>query len=97
VTTNVAFPLRGLKLGAYGSEEVTSAAGWTQPATKDRDRDASAAAAGPVYDLYAVINHFGSYTAGHYTATCRAPGAFLPWSAFSALECNLAALGSCLA
>jgi len=25
------------------------------------------------YDLYGVINHFGSMAAGHYTAACRVP------------------------
>lgn len=25
------------------------------------------------YDLYGVINHFGSLSAGHYTAACRVP------------------------
>ena len=26
------------------------------------------------YDLYGVINHYGSLSAGHYTATCRVVG-----------------------
>lgn len=78
VTTNVAFPLKGLRLGGHASEEAAAAAGWTQADTKDKDREASAAAAGPVYDLYAVINHFGTYTTGHYTAACRAPGTCSP-------------------
>ena len=29
------------------------------------------AAAGAVYDLYAVSNHFGSLNGGHYTAYCQ--------------------------
>lgn len=63
LTTNVGFPLKGLKVASYASEEAQAAAsspGATQGA--------------PEYDLYAVINHFGTLTGGHYTATCRMPG-----------------------
>ena len=28
---------------------------------------------GTVYDLYGVVNHFGSLNGGHYTATCKNP------------------------
>jgi hypothetical protein len=27
----------------------------------------------PVFDLYSVVNHFGSVGGGHYTAACRHP------------------------
>ena len=37
----------------------------------------------PVYDLYAVINHYGSRDIGHYTAYCKVQAdAKQPWLAF---------------
>lgn len=33
--------------------------------------DYKAAGIAPIYDLYAVSNHYGSLNGGHYTATCR--------------------------
>lgn len=85
VSTNVAFPLKGLRLGRYGSQEAAAAAGggWgadsTRRGRKERKEQEAAGegdrdGAGPEYDLYAVINHFGTLHGGHYTATCRAPG-----------------------
>ena len=98
VTTNVAFPRKGLRLGPYGSEEAAAAAGggWgdggkskkdkKEKKEREKERDGesdgdsgiSGGGGGPEYDLYAVINHFGTLTGGHYTATCRAPGAPQP-------------------
>lgn len=55
----MAFPLKGLRLGAFASEESGYA----------HEKDG-----GPEYDLYAVINHTGTMAGGHYVATCRMPG-----------------------
>ena len=33
--------------------------------------DYKAAGITPIYDLYAVSNHYGSLNGGHYTATCK--------------------------
>ncbi len=68
LTTNVAFPLKGLKLGAFASEEATNSG-----------------APVPEYDLYAVINHSGTLSGGHYVATCRAPGETAPSPAGSGI------------
>jgi ubiquitin carboxyl-terminal hydrolase 2/21 len=68
LTTNVAFPLKGLRLGAFASEE----------AGVGGDKDG-----GPEYDLYAVINHTGTMAGGHYVATCRAAGTKDQWYTFN--------------
>ena len=36
-----------------------------------------------LFDLYAVVNHYGSLTAGHYTAHCAAPAGGGAWHAFN--------------
>lgn len=55
--TYVRYPLRGLDLEPY-----QSAYGMI---------DSNGRKVRPVYDLYAVVNHFGSAFGGHYTAFAR--------------------------
>ena len=57
ITTKVNFPLTGLDVSE-----------WCHP-------ESPASMLGPdncVYDLIAVVNHYGSMTGGHYVATCKA-------------------------
>ena len=50
------------------------------------------------YDLYGVINHFGSMAAGHYTAACRVPlgKGKEDWCAPSTLPSDVFQLGDLL-
>ena len=57
--TFVKFPLRGLDLGAY---------------VRGPGREGGSGIDGLVYDLYAVVNHYGGSGFGHYTACCLSPG-----------------------
>lgn len=58
ITANVTFPLTGLHLNQYMSEEAEAGSG----------------GASPIYDLFAICNHSGSLLSGHYTASCRIRG-----------------------
>ena len=68
--TNVSFPLNGLHLSSLASDTIT---------TEFSEADL-------VYDLYAVINHYGSRDFGHYTAFCKVQAtdgsAEQPWLRF---------------
>jgi hypothetical protein len=64
IDTLVRFPLEGLNLAPYirgGGISCTSS---------EQDNMAE-----PIYDLYAVSNHFGGSGFGHYTAYSLSPGA----------------------
>jgi hypothetical protein len=78
----VTFPLRGLELGSHLAQSNSSAA----EGKEDVDGgDAVILTRSPelsCYDAYAVINHFGTLVAGHYTATCLSP-ATNSWCSFN--------------
>lgn len=60
----VDFPLNGLDFAKWMAS--------TRDATgSDASEDTMAASPDTVYDLYAVANHVGGLTRGHYTASCR--------------------------
>lgn len=67
----VEFPLEGLDLSRYLLQQqvvvVTGAP--EKKSTPSTQADAPA----PLYDLYAVSNHYGGLGGGHYTAYCRMP------------------------
>lgn len=56
ITTKVNFPLTGLDMSEWCHPE--------SPAVKHIDSQ--------IYDLIAVVNHYGGMTGGHYVATCKA-------------------------
>ena len=58
ITTKVNFPLTGLDLSEWCHKE--------SPVIQEDSPDSH------VYDLVAVMNHYGSMTGGHYVATCKA-------------------------
>lgn len=80
-TSHVNFPLTGLAMGALAAPrsdvapDVSTAGAAADAAAEDCNLAGSAlksaSAEDPVYDLYAVINHFGSRDIGHYTAFCK--------------------------
>jgi len=45
----------------------------------------------PVYDLYAISNHFGGLGGGHYTAYCKNAG---KWYEFNDSSCRSTSEGS---
>lgn len=58
ITTKVNFPLTGLDLSEWCHKQ--------SPVIQEDSPDSH------VYDLIAVMNHYGSMTGGHYVATCKA-------------------------
>ena len=66
VDTLVRFPVRGLRLDPWvrGSSSSGSRGG---------GGSASSAAGEHIYDLFAVVNHSGALSAGHYTAVVQHP------------------------
>lgn len=66
--TEVAFPLEELDLRAF----VPATEGGTLP-VEGTGVTGGAVPPAPVYDLFAVSNHFGGLGGGHYTAFCRMP------------------------
>ena len=58
ITTKVNFPLTGLDLSEWCHNQ--------SPVIQEESSDSH------VYDLIAVMNHYGSMTGGHYVATCKA-------------------------
>uniref|UniRef100_K3X6K0 Ubiquitin carboxyl-terminal hydrolase n=1 Tax=Globisporangium ultimum (strain ATCC 200006 / CBS 805.95 / DAOM BR144) TaxID=431595 RepID=K3X6K0_GLOUD len=64
----VDFPIDGLDFSKWmGGSSTTTTATTNTSAASSPDY---------VYDLYAVVNHVGGLTRGHYTATCRYDRAF---------------------
>ena len=81
IDTEVDFPLEGLDLrsvvpvseGGTRGESTAGAAGKDNAGITAANAAAAAPLPAPVYDLYAVSNHYGGLGGGHYTAYCRMP------------------------
>ncbi|PWN50193.1 UCH-domain-containing protein [Violaceomyces palustris] len=81
LNVNVDFPLEGLNLedrveGAKAVRRLSQEAGGdipTELVQPGRDNDDAVAIDKPVYDLYAVDNHYGGLGSGHYTAYAKNP------------------------
>jgi len=72
--TEVEFPLKNLDLRACVPSIEGGCIPVPVPGDDNNNGTATEAAEPPVYDLFAVSNHFGGLGGGHYTAYCRLPG-----------------------
>jgi ubiquitin C-terminal hydrolase len=75
ITTKVNFPLTGLDMTEWCHKE--------SPALQKSEA--------PIYDLIAVVNHYGGMTGGHYVATCKAT----PCSSVGSEEVSYSFPGQC--
>lgn len=67
--TNIQFPLQGLDLSDY----IPSPCSSSKKLKLSDDESSDVPTKEPIYDLYAVSNHFGGLGGGHYTAFCKMP------------------------
>lgn len=67
--TNIQFPVQGLDLSDY----IPSPCSSSKKLKLSDDESSEIPAKEPIYDLYAVSNHFGGLGGGHYTAFCKMP------------------------
>jgi ubiquitin C-terminal hydrolase len=70
--THIEFPLQRLDLSGFISRSA-HATSKKMKLSNTEDRSSLKQEQDPVYDLYAVSNHFGGMGGGHYTAFCQVP------------------------
>jgi ubiquitin C-terminal hydrolase len=71
--TDIEFPLHQLDLSGFISRSAFASSKKLRLSENGSSSDLASAEEDPIYDLYAVSNHFGGMGGGHYTAYCQMP------------------------
>ena len=71
--TDIEFPLQQLDLSGFISRTAFASSKKLRLSESGSSSELTSPEEDPVYDLYAVSNHFGGMGGGHYTAFCQMP------------------------